>query len=420
MSSTLDLWNWRPEGTEPAPQPPALPVAPAPPQAPPPAPVKFAAPPGRPFIATVSNGPTTTILYLPNGRLEEGLIVVVDDTVHWTASWYPQARRELEGRGWLRGKRIAAGFSSTTWPKASHHVQAMLDWARRAGLGPGKDRAEIGARDLRAVGMLLAPCPRIGEVRYAGWKAVEKQSAHTFEALHGAVVRAVEACAAAWSWDPTGLSISFFTGRRAMGLAYHPGRGDRRIALHHDLLARYDLDSVARTVLHELCHHAREELHPRGDIHAYGRAAAATLAHDQKFCEMLAMVDPAVASSPASCRYFDDDADPEALKGLAARRGVVHAAAAGALRLAVASRRGAVKFRWEPTGTARWKAVWEPLNASSWRAFLSSFPENERALILTSFVGTRTATAPAPLPAFIRAMRVAGHTQLAAALETTP
>jgi predicted SprT family Zn-dependent metalloprotease len=416
----LDLWNWRPEVATPtpAPPPPVLPVVATPP-APSPAPLpRFAAPPGKHSIAVMSSGPTTTVLYLTAGHLDGPLIVVVDDGVRWSAAWHPRAQTEMEGRGWVRGTRLAAGIALAKWQSASMHIKGMVDWARRAGLSAINDHAQTGAMDLRNVGVTRAPCPLIGEVRYDGWADTVRHSAHRFEALHGAVVAAVEACAAAWNWQPTGLTLSFFPGGRAVGLAYQPGRGDRRIALSRELLAKYDITSVKRAILHELCHHAREELFPR-PLTGYSRELAALMSHDEKFCEMLAKVDPVVAADPRSCRYFNDDMDAEAVKSDASRKGIVYNAAAGVIHLAP-WKRTSVRFRWEPTGTARWRPEWQPYNEGAWRSFLAMFPEADRRIVPTFMDSSRRAlTAPAPLPlhAFVARLHEQGFKVFAKSLE---
>lgn len=413
----MDLWNWRPEGAPATTLEANVPVpkaaAPAPEEVIP----KLPAPLGKHTIAVWVNGPTTTVVFLPSGGLAQSALIVVDDTVHWSARWSPHAATTLTEFGWLlHGRRLAAGFALTTWAKSSPHVRAMLSWARGLMLGSGNDTAQRGALDLRDVNARMAPCPRIGQIRYDNFQSVAKKSAHTFEALHAMMARAVGACVAAWGWEPSGLTVGFFTGRNAMGLAFAPGKGDRRIALHHDLLARYDLDSISRTVLHELCHHAREELHPRGALSGLSRNLVNTIAHDAKFCEMLALVDSTVAANPRSCRYFEDDADPEVLRATQAARGVVHAASAGVVRIGLDPAIRRYRFRWDAVGNHAWRATWEVLNDRAWRAFLALFPEGERRLLRVDYDENKKGSALAS-PAYMTDLEVTtGPRQIRATL----
>lgn len=149
---------------------------------------------------------------------------------------------------------------------------------------------------------------RLASVGYKQWSRLSRSSAHSLEELHRTVVAALEKVWRAWGWVPRGLMISFHDSRRTMGLAYHTPTDprvatQRDISLNRRLLAEYDLPSIERTVLHELAHLLRfDEAWPNVRLGSKG--------HDERFCELLAQVDPIVASSPKECRYFTDDVDP--------------------------------------------------------------------------------------------------------------
>jgi hypothetical protein len=215
--------------------------------------------------------------------------------------------------------------------------------------------------------------------------ALAKESAHTLQEIVDITSGAVIECFNAWGWKPLGLTLGFHASGRAMGLAWSPGMGDRRISLATRLLAAYDADSIYRTVLHELCHHAREELHPRI---LEGRAAFVReiMSHDAIFCRMLGEVDPTVREKPADCRFFNDDADPQALAASEQKRGVVYTAAAGWLEIGV-SPQYRMRYRWMPlkNGPHKWTARWEPLTLESLGLLLDRFPPAERRAIVAEW-----------------------------------
>jgi predicted SprT family Zn-dependent metalloprotease len=179
-----------------------------------------------------------------------------------------------------------------------------------------------------------------------------------------------------------GMVVSFHSGRRALGLAYAPGAKDRRISLNEVLLEKYNLDSIHRTVLHELCHHAREELHPHTRRHGGSRLAQLD-AHDAKFCEMLGQVDPAVAGNQQQCQFFNDEEDVSAVAASAAAKGVTYTAASGSLEIAM-RRKGRLLYGhyiWHPNKGRAEAAV--SLDAKRFSAFLARFPALDRPQLRT-------------------------------------
>lgn len=335
------------------------------------------------LVAVRNESPTVTLLWAARNRVGVPCIVAVDDGVQWRAERYPSPTAGLTAAGLADAPpvpgaalRVRQGVRVMGSPAMlDEREKALLKWVQKLDRSGFQTTIAQGAEAPPASRVREAPCPRIGAVRYEGWTpALARKSAHEFDALHRVVVRAVEACAAAWGWAPAGLLVSFHTSNRAMGLAYNPGAGNRRVSLATKLLALFDLESIYRTVVHELCHHAREELHPRDRSGFRGRLGA-LIAHDARFCEMLAQVDPLVAANPTSCQFFTDEADDSAVAAAAARRGVVFSASAGYLEVGVGPDYYP-RFRWLPLDGApvRWRASWERLTASSLAALIGRFP----------------------------------------------
>lgn len=123
---------------------------------------------------------------------------------------------------------------------------------------------------------------------------------HSLDDIHGVVQAALTDARTTWNWRPKDLRIYAFGGTsRVMGRAYNPGQGDHRVSLNRKLLNNYDLAGIARVVIHELCHHYREERWPRNP-----RVFKTQGAHDSRFCSELAKIDPLVNEN--NCEVFDD------------------------------------------------------------------------------------------------------------------
>lgn len=125
--------------------------------------------------------------------------------------------------------------------------------------------------------------------------------AHSFDAIVKVTEDAIKLCRAAWNWEPQNLRVLTHSEGRAMGIAYAPGKGVHRISLHSRLVNEYDTMSIFRVILHELCHHYREERFPRS------RQMSSAFSHDKTFCEALALVDYTVKDSPSQCEFFSDE-----------------------------------------------------------------------------------------------------------------
>lgn len=120
--------------------------------------------------------------------------------------------------------------------------------------------------------------------------------AHSFATMSKLVDDATTLCASAWGWKARKLRVLLHGTSRALGLAYNPGQGVHRISLNTRLINEYDTMSIFRVVLHELCHHYRNETFPLSHN-----------AHDALFCEALGKVDPIVLQDKKQCQFFTDE-----------------------------------------------------------------------------------------------------------------
>ena len=209
-------------------------------------------------------------------------------------------------------------------------------------------------------------------------------------ALHEVIARACATVFRAWGWPPVGLVVQIHKTGRAMGLAFSPGLKNRRISLHLNLLTRYDLGSIERTVLHELAHHAREEMYPRP-------RAQIRDGHDARFCELLGKVDATVRGNPQQCRFFTDAVDLQVVAQSAVASGVVYSRAAGVFVFGHGAGRK-LRWRWEPAGTSKWKATWNALVLSEFVTFLKQFPVSDRAVLNARYEPAPHATITDLLP----------------------
>jgi predicted SprT family Zn-dependent metalloprotease len=119
---------------------------------------------------------------------------------------------------------------------------------------------------------------------------------HSFDVLSRLVDQAQKLCADSWGWKAQDMRVMLHGSGNAMGMAYSPGKGIHRISLHSKLLKEYDEMSIFRVILHELCHHYRNERFP-----------LSLRSHDEVFCRELAKVDPVVAQDTEKCTFFKDE-----------------------------------------------------------------------------------------------------------------
>ena len=320
--------------------------------------------------------PTTVVAAVQRSGGRDVGVVASNDGVEWRAAWHLDFYRQAEVAGLIT-------FTSPTRYKLQPGVMVfareayvheeyrnLLEWARKVAT-PQSPNVITASRSMHPDAIRDVPCPLIGRFRLTGWQRVEKASAHTANALAQIVGDAVAVCAKAWGgWKPDGLTVSFHSSRKAMGLAYAPGNGDRRISLNERLLTSYDAISIARVVLHELCHHAREEQQPRERFKGYN-------SHDPLFCSMLVLVDAELAANPKRCRFFVDEQDDGVVAASSAAKGIVYAAGVGLLRIGVSPNRK-MRMRWEPIGTSKWRPSWEPFTSVNFLSMLRRFVPDDR------------------------------------------
>lgn len=342
------------------------------------------------IIAYANRDPTKIVLWAEKNRQSEPAFVVADDgvrrSVHGATgivdgmiTWeLIEPKRDPYGKIVSRSGTLIA----TSMSDAPGWARDLVLWGRKA-LRSGMTEAPSQAAKSST---RVVPCAVIGDMRVEKWTpALSKQSAHPLEEIIEITEAAVVECFNAWQWKPVGLTLGFHASGRAMGLAYSPGKGDRRISLAAGLLAAYDADSIFRTLLHELCHHAREELHPR-TLEGRPSFLREAMAHDTVFCDMLAEVDATIRDNPTSCRFFNDDADPQAMAASDEKRGVVYTAAAGWIEIGV-SPQYRMRYRWMPlkNGPHKWTSRWEPLTPESLGLLLDRFPPTERRAIVAQW-----------------------------------
>ncbi len=260
----------------------------------------------------------------PNPRV----LVVTNNGNVWSArafEWHGEPYWGMRLRAHLRdalGIDLPERLPAPSLAQVQPEWRLPIDWARRTATELDKDYATEAARSAEAVAL-----PRArgnGDILYTGFSRYAKRSAHTLDALHAIVDEAAAHCAAVWGWDCGRLEVKFHGEGIAFGLAYDPGsgatRGVRQISLHVHLLAAYDAATVRRVVLHEFCHHWREERWPR-DRRSRVVPAILREPHDDRFCDELARVDPLIdPRDRKACRYFDEPQDPSIVAAMAPTR----------------------------------------------------------------------------------------------------
>lgn len=281
-----------------------------------------------------------------------------------------------------------------------------VEWAKKVVTEPGKTYATEAAKTASS-----STFPRSlghGDIMYTGFELYKKRSAHKLEDLHGVIDDAVAACARAWSWEASGLEVKFHDTAHSYGLAYEPGvgasTGVRKISLNAKLISAYDKKSIWRVVVHELCHHFREERWPRVIDRRHEK-------HDTIFCRELARVDEAVRADIANnCAFFDDDADASIVaampKKVRVKEPVSWAPAAGKL-IFDNYVSGKLRLEWSPNKAAgfKWPKEVFAISGESLVAVAKRFtPEEWRSVRVETPLWILPGTPPTSLAELIRYM----------------
>jgi hypothetical protein len=206
--------------------------------------------------------------------------------------------------------------------------------------------------------------PEQRSIQFTGWETVKRVSAHSLDDLVEAFAAAAEMTQKAWNWKWVNLQVKFHTEGNAFGLAYNPGGGEHIISLHKRMLAEFTLDSTYRTILHELCHHYRDErFQPSAD------------AHDAIFCRELAKVDETVKDGRRMCMHFVDVPDP-ALVAKALKRTnktpPIWSPEAGTLLVRYKKSRQ-FSLVWAPNQGFKWSSWTHPLSTTTLMLLMRQF-----------------------------------------------
>lgn len=244
----------------------------------------------------------------------------------------------------------------TTLPE----VEDLLAWALKDAIKrKAQPLAPYAVAAEQVVKATKLPGPR-GPITYFGYG--KKVGAYTLAQIHEIVAKAVADCSSTWMWptggvwSPSNLQVKLHTGKTAMGLAFNPGSGKdlnkRIISLSKLAFTSYDAKAIWRVVVHELCHHFRDEALPQRDFddedskvlrsqlmtallkHRSTSASFNILnSHDIRFVKALGQVDPEVAATPAEGLTFTEYVDQSVVAVVEQQKGIQWAAGAGKLVL---------------------------------------------------------------------------------------
>lgn len=259
-----------------------------------------------------------------------------------------------------RGYRTTEGtIFGLTKSRLDEERLKMLTWASRLNLKDGETQQREA---IKPKSDMVLPRKSGAKIKYVKFHSVEKKLPYTLAQIHSIIDEALSLCESTWRWSTTDASLEvwFHETGKSMGLAYEPGRKSiellktRKISLHKDLLRFYDRDAIARTVLHEYCHHYREETWPRSAIKYRG----IDLSHDEQFCESLAKVDPLVSKDPKTCSKFYEECNEDLVAIVEEKReeNISWSTKDGKLNVSVL-KTGKMSMQWVPTGTKRWRKM---------------------------------------------------------------
>ena len=282
-------------------------------------------------------------------------IVAVSDGVTWKATLGRPPAAPIGLR--------PTNYSRKTLRAMPPEQRLLLMWARKAlsgkaeGYSTQTDAAQVDTTQVFAFG--TPPDCRVTFIGYA-----RRKLSHSIDALVRVFTEAAELCNQKWGgWYPSNPEVEVHTTSRAMGLAFEPGRKRHRISLHLRLLTEYDLPSIRRVILHELCHHYRNERFPLSHD-----------PHDRVFCEELQKVDVTLAEDAARanqsvarmCTMFYEQRDEDVVKVAQKRKRPnavepVWSPEAGTV-LVSRLKNGQLRLRWTPNPGFAWTVKVESLN----------------------------------------------------------
>lgn len=321
---------------------------------------------------TWQQGQTYGVLQAPAGSFigspSKPYILVTDDSENWVAKKIGQGDPWVQIINGLKAQgvkvRARAGARATLEPE----WRLPLEWAARE-INKRKREVEftIQTEAQKRAKTTVKKLQNGEAVSYIGWELVEKQSAHTIDALHKTIEKAIVLCEKEWGWKPVDLRVKFHTTGNAFGLAYSPGRKDHIISLLKRMLMKYDIDSAYRVILHEFCHHYRDE-----------RFRQTANDHDSIFCRELAKVDPSVEGDLRQCVHFVDVADPAlAAKHQRQKNEPVWSAEAGTVVLWHKKSDNSFSLYWKPNKGYKWSTWRVSLNADNLIILLKQFAPSE-------------------------------------------
>lgn len=226
-------------------------------------------------------------------------------------------------------------------------------------------------------------------VAIVGFASVRQRSAHGEAELRRAASEAVGIGHRAWKWKPTNLTIQFHTSQRTMGFARGAGTGHRTgitvVSLSKRLIAEYDLNSIRRTLIHELCHHYREERF------AITPEVRKTKGHDSVFCRELGRADKTLNKDAHTCRYFSEERIRRDID-----RKVKWSPSSGELLYMKKRGRGSLLF-WSPKKAGAWVPVEFILNDAEILELSQKFKASEWKHVTLRYTGGTVPTLDALL-----------------------
>lgn len=323
------------------------------------------------------HGQTYGVLLAPKGRYiaspDNPYILVTDDSENWVAkkigfgvAWQ-EIIPDLEEQGIFVRKH--GGSRANIQPE----WRLPLEWAvREIGKKTWTANITVQTEAQKRATTIVQKLPKGEFASYIGWELIAKQSAHSLASLHRAVEKAVEVCDQAWGWRPENLRIKFHTTGNAFGLAYSPGKKDHIISLLKKMFQEYDMDSAYRVILHELCHHYRDE-----------RFRLSPNDHDEIFCRELEKVDPTVEGDPRQCRHFTDVADPALVaKHQRQKNEPVWSPQAGTIQFWHKKSDGTISLYWKPNPGYKWGSWRVSVRSDNILALLKQFSPGEWGKVL--------------------------------------
>lgn len=296
--------------------------------------------------AYIADGPVCSYLETPSEK-KPWWVIARDNGESW---WVETSATFLTKFSSQRAEEVFEAFRDKGSTKTScgksvlPQYQDFVAWAHKQG-AKGQGAVLDAQRALRGGVEVPVDLPGGKVCSVTLWKPLTNWAERG--RLTQLLVECLKLAFSTWGWYPPALHLTAHDSKTVAGLAYRPGKAHnndpRTISLSKMCVEVFTDDGFSHIILHELCHHYREETWPRA-------RGVFDDAHDTRFCDELLRVAPGADSctSVILSKVLSED------RAQALESDVDWSPGAGTMVFDIDSKR-ALRFVWIPKKRGQWK-----------------------------------------------------------------